>query len=295
VSEPLSATPTCPTEARVLQGDCLQLLPTLAKEHPSGFSLIYADPPFNTGIAHRVRAGSGLRAQGQAAYHDAWGGLEGFLGMLEPRLAAMRELLTDSGSLWLHLDYRTVHDAKVLGCRLFGPACFQGEIIWVPGNGARRRNAPAVTHQTILIFSRTPTMSWNSTDPELREPHAEGSRKSHFRQLDEQGRRYRERTVGSRTYRYYEEDGRMLGSVWSDCPAMAANTPLSKETTGYPTQKPLKLLRRIVSATTSPGDWVLDPMCGSGTTLVAAQQLGRPAVGLDQSAEAVSIATSRLR
>ena len=101
----------------------------------------------------------------------------------------------------------------------------------------------------------------------------------HFTNVDAGGRRYRERTIGGRTYRYYADEGRALGSVWTDCPAMVANTPLRRETTGYPTQKPLKLLDRIVRASSREGGLVVDPFCGSGTTLVAAARLGRRFAG----------------
>jgi len=99
--------------------------------------------------------------------------------------------------------------------------------------------------------------------------------------------------IGGKAYRYYADAGRMRGSVWDDLPAMAANTPLRKETTGYPTQKPLALLERIVRATTAPGDVVLDPMCGSGTTLLAAARLDRRFVGNDASP--LAIETTRQR
>jgi len=137
-------------------------------------------------------------------------------------------------------------------------------------------------------------MIWNSGDKALREPFAETSLRMHFTQTDAHGRRYRERAIGGRKYRYFADEGPKLGSVWSDCPAMNANTPLTRETTGYPTQKPVSLLDRIVRAATRDGSRVLDPMCGSGTTLVAALGAGRHAVGIDQSAVACGIARSRL-
>jgi site-specific DNA-methyltransferase (adenine-specific) len=116
----------------------------------------------------------------------------------------------------------------------------------------------------------------------------------HFRNVDPSGRRYRERTIGGKVYRYYADEGRRLGSVWTDCPAMSANTPLTRETTGYPTQKPLRLLDRIVRIATEEGGRVLDPMCGSGTTLVAARAAGRISVGIDQSPIACKVARKRL-
>lgn len=116
----------------------------------------------------------------------------------------------------------------------------------------------------------------------------------HFQNTDADGRRFRERTIGGKTYRYYADAGRRIGSVWSDCPAMRANTPLVRETTGYPTQKPESLLERIVRASSAPGSHVLDPMCGSGTTLAVAARLGRRFVGIDRSEVAFRIAKERL-
>ena len=92
-------------------GDCLELLPSLPKAH---FDLVYVDPPFNIGRARAARVGRGERARGTAAYRDNWGGIDGFLAMLEPRVALIRPLLSEVGSLWVHLDHRAVHDTKVL-------------------------------------------------------------------------------------------------------------------------------------------------------------------------------------
>jgi site-specific DNA-methyltransferase (adenine-specific) len=206
----------------------------------------------------------------------------------------MHEVLRDSGSLWIHLDHRAVHDVKVLCDKLFGRGRFEGEVIWVPGNGGRRRTGPSVTHQTIVIYSRSKAFRYHVDHPSLREPYAETSRKMHFTRADESGRHYRERTLGGKTYRYYADEGRRIGSVWADCPAMRANTPLVKETTGYPTQKPEPLLERIIHATTESGGSVLDPMCGSGTTVAVAHRLGRRAVGIDQSDLAVAISRKRI-
>jgi site-specific DNA-methyltransferase (adenine-specific) len=135
---------------------------------------------------------------------------------------------------------------------------------------------------------------WNARDPALREPFATTSLSMHFAHADADGRRYRERTIGGRTYRYYADEGRAIGSMWADCPAMNANTPLRRETTGYPTQKPLKLLDRIVRASSHEGALVVDPFCGSGTTLVAAAALGRRFAGCDVGRLAIETATRRL-
>lgn len=276
----------------LLVGDCLTLVPKLAAE--GAFDLVYVDPPFDTRAHHGIRDGRGERARGERAYKDSWGGVDRFLAMLEPRLACVRDAMSERGSLFLHLDYRTVHEAKVLADRVFGRAAFQGEIVWIPGNGGRRRGGPSVTHQTILVYARGPSMIWNDDDPALREPYAATSQRMHFGRQDADGRRYRERTLGGKTYRYYADAGRRRGSVWADCPAMRANTPLLGEATGYPTQKPEALLERIVRAASLEGSRVLDPMCGSGTTLAVAARLGRRWAGVDLNPKAVELARKRL-
>jgi site-specific DNA-methyltransferase (adenine-specific) len=279
-------------DGSLLLGDCLARLPE-AVQQPT-FQLVYVDPPYNTGVAHGARRGRGARQTGDLAYPDTWGGLDGFLAMLEPRLATWKEALLPEGSLWLHLDHRTVHDAKVVADRVFGRGSCRGEVIWVPGNGGRGRSGPTLTHQTILIYASRRDFVYNAGDPCLREPYATTSQKMHFRAQDADGRAYRERHIGGRIYRYYADRGRRLGSVWTDCPAMRANTPLLDEATGYPTQKPKQLLQRIVRAASLEGGMVLDPMCGSGTTLVVARALDRHWLGIDQSRVAFDIARERL-
>jgi len=281
-------------QAVVLHGDCLRQIPEAIDRAGGRFDLVYVDPPFNAGGRRRARQGRGDRTNGASAYSDAWGGIDAFLSMLTPRLSAMREAMTDEGSLFLHLDHRSVHDAKVAADSVFGRSAYRGEIVWVPGNGARRRNGPSVTHQTVLVYAKGRDMIWNADDPVLREPFAATSLRMHFGNVDESGRKYRERSIGGKKYRYFADQGRRRGSVWTDCPAMNANTPLTRETTGYPTQKPVTLLDRIVRAATREESLVLDPMCGSGTTLVAAIRAGRRAVGIDQSPLACRISRRRV-
>lgn len=287
-----TATEVDRSEPFVHHGDCLDGIEK-AVEALGHFDLIYVDPPYNAGGTRSKRETQGERISGTLAYKDAWGGLDGFLEMFRPRLEKMHHALSERGSLWIHLDYRTVHNVKVMADDVFGRPGFQGEIAWAPGNGGRKRSGLSVTHHTILIYSKSPKWLYNIDDPSLREPFAETSLKMHFNQKDESGRRFRERCINEKTYRYYADEGRRLGSVWTDCPAMRANTPLNKEATGYPTQKPEPLLERIIRASTSQDSAVLDPMCGSGTTLAVARRLGRACAGVDESP--VAIATTRTR
>ena len=163
---------------------------------------------------------------------------------------------------------------------------------------ARSRKAWGASHQTILVYSRGPEFIFHVDDPAVREPYAEGSAATHFKHVDAEGRRYRERTIvlasGPKTYRYPIDRGRRLGTVWTDIPAMAANTPIARETTGYPHQKPEKLLERIIRASSDEGSLVGDLFCGSGTTLAVAARLGRRALGCDASELAIDVTRKRL-
>jgi site-specific DNA-methyltransferase (adenine-specific) len=272
---------------------------------PSGvrFDLVYLDPPFGVGTTMSARSARGEArgrkhaASGPAAYDDP-AGADALIAMLRPRLAAVRDRMSAGATLYLHLDHRAVHEAKILCDQTFGRGAFLGEVIWVPGNGGRGARGFAVTHQTLLLYARAAGerggVIYNATDPTLREPYAPTSLAMHFKHRDEAGRLYRERSIGGKVYRYYADEGRRLGSVWADIPAMVANTPLRQEATGYPTQKPERLLERIVRASSAPGAVVADLMCGSGTTLVAAARLGRRFVGADRSPLAFATAKARL-
>ena len=265
---------------------------------PHSAELAYLDPPFAVGIAFGARTkGAGMRASGPVAYDDRWPSMDAYMAWLEQRVVVVRSLLAETGTMWLHLDHRAVHEAKVMCDRLFGPRAFIGEIIWVPGNGVKARRGPGTSHQTLLLYASGlhDTFVWNRNDPAMRAPFAKTSLAMHFTKKGDDGRLFRERTVNGKAYRYFADEGRALGSVWTDCPSMSANTPLRKETTGYPTQKPLKLLDRIVRASTSPGSLVIDPFCGSGTTLVAAAKLGRAFVGCDVGEMAIRTSRARLK
>lgn len=283
-------TPTAAPDGLLVHGDAKDLGRFVAA---SSADLAYLDPPFKVERSFGARVGRGERAKGPVAYDDTWASLDAYLAWLSERMEAIRDLLSPRGTMWLHLDQRAVHEAKVLCDGIFGARRFRGEVIWVPGNGSKSQSGPGMGHQTLLLYAKGKEPIWNAKDPALRAPFAATSQSMHFTRTDENGRRYRDRVVGEKTYRYYADEGRAVGSVWTDCPSMAANTPLRSETTGYPTQKPLKLLDRIVRASSAAGSLVIDPFCGSGTTLVAAAAAGRRFVGCDIGE--LAIATTRAR
>ena len=288
------------TEGLLLHADAANACGLL----PDGreLDLVYLDPPYGVGTTMTARTKRGeargrrRKESGPDAYDDDLP-IDALVEMVAGAAAAIKEKMAPHAGLFVHLDQRAVHEVKVALDRVFGRGAFAGEIIWEPGNGARGRGIPT-THQTILIFARRPAdrklRRGDSRSPLLREPYADTSLSMHFTKRDESGRLYRDRTIGEKTYRYYADEGRRMGSVWTDISAMAANTPLLKEGTGYPTQKPLRLLERIVVAASEPGETVADFMCGSGTTLVAAARHGRKFIGGDRSDGAIATTKRRL-
>lgn len=263
----------------VVKGDNLEFLRTL----PDGsFRLIYIDPPFNTGKVQtrqtmkttRSATGGRVGFKGQTyetvkgvafGYNDAFGDYWEFL---EPRLEEAWRLLTDDGTLYLHLDYREVHYAKVLLDALFGRESFLNEIIWAYDYGARSTKKWPAKHDNILVYVKDPNKYYFNNAEVDREPYMAP------------GLVTQEKTA--------------LGKLPTDVWWHTIVSPMGKEKTGYPTQKPEGILRRIVHASSEPGDWVLDFFAGSGTTGVVAQNLNRRFVMIDQNQEAINIITKRL-
>lgn len=245
-------------------------------ELPDGCcDLIYADPPFFTGKVQR-RSSAVLR------FRDCWpGGLESYLDFLRPRLAEMRRLLKPSGSLYAHLDWHAVHYVKVLLDQIFGPACFLNEVIWSYRTGGNCTRWFARKHDTLLVYARR---AGAHTFHVLRDGRFRTDGMKH----DGQGRPYKQTKAGRL---YFHPEGPALTDVW-EIPFLST---VSLERCGYPTQKPLALLERIIQASSNRGDLVADFFCGSGTTAVAARRLHRHWLGCDISAEAVKLAHHRVQ
>jgi site-specific DNA-methyltransferase (adenine-specific) len=281
-------------DCTLIAGDNLAALGELRDRLAEQVALVYMDPPFFTGRRHSAvarsrdpRSGKILRSS-SFAFDDRWDGLDDYLAALADRVAAARELLRPDGCLVLHVDPKTSHYAKVLCDEVFGPRCFASEIVW------RYRRWPSKTrnfqrvHDVLLRYVRDP-----ETTPRFRqlyEPLAQstlatwGARKQRA-VVDAEGRRVRSSTTEDPT------PGAPLGDVWE----IGIVAPVARERTGYPTQKPEALLKRLIEACTEPGDWVLDPYCGSGTTLSVCKQIGRRAVGIDSSPQALKISRKRLK
>jgi len=271
--------PTPLTRNQIVYAENLSYMRTL----PDGaFRLIYIDPPFNTGKAQqRARMRVVASEQGERigfgdrryhvqlydspAYQDAY---EDYLGFLEPRLREAYRLLTPDGSLFVHLDYREAHYVKVLLDTIFGRACFMNEIIWAYDYGGRSKRRWPAKHDTIF---------WYAKDPENYVFNYEAIDRIPYMAPDLVGAEKAQR-------------GKTPTDVWW----LTIVPTNSKEKTGYPTQKPLKLLERIVRVHSDVGDWVLDFFAGSGTTGEAAARLGRRFVLIDNHPDAIRIMAQRL-
>ena len=263
----------------IIEGDNGALLPSFPDE---AFRMIYIDPPFNTGRVQRretlrtVRSAEGNRLgfKGQTyasvrervvQYDDSF---TDYWGFLEPRLEEAWRLLTEDGTLYLHLDYREAHYAKVLLDALFGRECFLNEIIWAYDYGARSKRKWPTKHDNILVYVKNPDEYFYDGQTVDREPYM---------------------APGLVTPEKAER-GKLPTDVWWH----TIVSPTGKEKTGYPNQKPEGIVRRMVQASSEPGDWVLDFFAGSGTLGSVAEKLGRRFVLIDENPEAVGVMKQRL-
>lgn len=190
------------------------------------------------------------------------------MGVLEPRLEQAFRLLKPTGTLYLHLDYRESHYAKVLLDALFGRECFLNEIIWAYDYGARSKNKWPAKHDNILVYVKDPKQYYYNNEEVDREPYMAP------------GLVTKEKAA----------KGKLPTDVWWH----TIVSPTGKEKTGYPTQKPEGIVRRMVAASSSPGDWVLDYFAGSGTLGAVATKMGRNFVLIDENPEAIEVMKKRL-
>jgi DNA modification methylase len=219
--------------------------------------------------------------------------LMSYVVMMAPRLIELRRVLKASGTLYLHCDPSASHYLKILLDAIFGPQLFGNEIIWYYQYGGRSKRHFGEKHDVILRYTKSKSFTFNSDSPAVRIPHLESSIKQNYRYVDEDGRLYRQGTWKSgKRYRYYADEGRLRDDVFTDIPSIHSQ---DEERLGYPTQKPLQLLRVVIEASSNPGDVVLDPFCGCGTAVVAAQELKREWIGIDITYVAVDLIRRRLQ
>jgi len=288
----------------LIWGDNKLVMASLLKEYKGKIDLIYIDPPFDVGADFTMDIAIGdendevnkdQSTLEMIAYRDMWGrGTDSYINLLNERLNLMWNLLSSDGSIYIHCDYRVSSFLKMLLDELFGQENNRGWLVWQIGTGAKGRQQWSNQHNDILCYSKTSNFKFNHTSKELREPFNDISLSMHFNKTDKDGRMYRERFVNGKSYIYYADEGRLVGSVWTDISSMAANSPIMEESLGYPTQKPEKLLRRIIEASSNEGDLVADFFCGSGTTGAVAEKQGRRWIMADLGRFAIHTSRKRL-
>ncbi len=302
-------------------GDCLQVV----KQWPDELvDLIYLDPPFNSKSNYNIlygkgQPGSGSRAQVRA-FEDTWSwggpaadrverlvkssahkdrsrlfeGLRGFLGesgmlsylsYMAERMTEFHRIMKPTGSIYVHCDPTASHYLKLVMDAIFGKANFRNEIVWCYSTSGRSKRFFAKKHDIIFLYTKSKQGYWG----DYRIPVSKKYLDSHYTQKDDQGRRCRIRVDAGTTRVYYPEDG-MTCNDWWEIPYVNSR---SKERR-YPTQKPVPLLNRIIEASSKPGELVLDPFCGCGTTITAAHNLERSWLGIDISVLAIDVVLSRL-
>ena len=252
--------------------------------------LIYADPPFFSNRHYEVIFHDGAEIR---AFEDRWkGGIYHYIEWRKERCFEMRRILKLTGSLYLHCDWHASHYLKVMLDEIFGYDRFRNEIIWYYSVGGKSRRYWARKHDTIFFYTKTNKWTFNA-DEVKKYGHRKTGVKSFGGKIgrDEQGRLYQDKiTKSGKVYRYYLDEGKVPEDVWE----IQSLQSQSKERLGYPTQKPEALLERIILASSNPGDLVMDPFCGCGTTLAVAQRLGRDWLGIDVSPTACKLMKRRV-
>ena len=214
-----------------------------------------------------------------AAKHCQGEDTAAFLCFLSVRLIEMHRILKPTGSIYLHCDPTASHYIKMCMDAIFGRKNFRNEITWNYSTSGRAKSFFAKKHDIILLY----TVSKNGYWSDYRIPVSEKYLNSHYRQVDEQGRRCRIRVDAGKTRIYYPDEGMICNDWWNDIPYVNSQ---AKERTGSPDQKPLALYERIIKASSNEGDLVLDPFCGCATTIIAANSLKRRWVGIDRRVDA---------
>ncbi len=302
---------------KLIWGDNLLVMQSLLEKYAGKIDLIYIDPPFATGADFSFKApvgeGTASITKNQSileekAYRDTWSrGRSSWFAMIHERLRLMRDLLSDNGTLYLHLDWYVGHHVRPILDEVFGESCSLGEIIWAYGSpsGGRVSGSKLVkAHDIIYSFAK------KYGEHKYRIvylPYSEKYVRDWFRHTDRAGRKYRKRqrkdkATGQRYWeRQYldESKGVPASTVWSDIQQAYADPRAYKigtksEITGYATQKPERLIERILQISSEPGDLVADFFSGSGTTLAVAEKLGRRWIGCDLGRWAIHLTRKRL-
>ena len=267
---------------KVFESDCLPLLKEMKDD---SIDMIYLDPPFFTQKTHQLTS----RDNKVFNFEDNWESIRAYIEYISIRVTEMRRVLKGTGTIFLHCDRSASHYLRVMLDEIFGAKNFRSEIIWSYKRWSNSKKGLLNNHQNIYLYSKSKQFKFNTLykdysattnlDQILQERVRTKDNKTVYK-LDSSGNP----VLGK------EKQGVPLGDVW-DIPYL---NPKAKERVGYPTQKPILLLERIINISTDKDDIVLDPFCGSGTTLVAAKLLGRNYIGIDKSKDAIEITMERL-
>jgi site-specific DNA-methyltransferase (adenine-specific) len=269
--------------SEVRHGDCLEVVRGLAGE---SVDLVYVDPPFFTQKMHSLVTRDRTT---KFEFSDEWKSRAEYIEFLRARLKEFRRVLKATGSLFFQCDTSASHHIRCLLDDVFGDAMFRSEIIWHYRRWSNSQRNPMPSHQNIFFYSKSDDYQYHQLFDDY-SPSTNVDQILQRRQRDEYGKAVYARDEDGKIIHDGHKKGVPIADVW-DIPLL---NPKAKERVGYPTQKPILLLERIIGLVTSPGDLVLDPFTGSGTTLVAAELLGRNSLGIDIAAEAVQLATQRL-
>jgi adenine-specific DNA-methyltransferase len=288
---------------RLIYGDNLLAMAALlaGDEHTPSLrgkiDLIYIDPPFDSKADYRTKItlpGGDVEQKPtvveQFAYSDTWAdGTASYLAMIIPRLCLMRELLSERGSIYVHLDWHVGHYVKIALDEIFGRELMQNEIVWHFQSGGRQEDSFSRKHQPIFFYTKS--TGWHFDKDAVGEARGAQKRNNMKREIDEDGRTYFTIKSAGKIYRYYEDEKLTPPDVWTDISHLQQKDP---ERVGYDTQKPEKLLERIVLASCPQSGLVADFFGGSGTTAAVAERLGRRWITSDLGKPACMIMRKRL-
>ncbi|MBN1214650.1 MAG: site-specific DNA-methyltransferase [Candidatus Lokiarchaeota archaeon] len=278
----------------LIWGDNKDIMNTLLKDYKDKIDLIYIDPPFFTGSEYNKRIFLNKQYIKKISYNDKWNNnLNLYLNFLQERLNIMKDLLSKQGSIYVHLDWHVNHHIKLLMDRIFGTVNFRNEIIWFyPAASSQTKRYYVRSYDSIFFYTKTNEYIFNDT-PEIYMDYS--NRVKDALKKDQNGIYYHR--GGSHDGKklkkkiYLNKRGIFPRDVWIDIPYVRANTP---EYQGFFTQKPERLLKRIILASSNKDSIVADFFCGSGTTIAVAEKLGRKWIGCDKNKESIITTWKRL-